>query len=329
MERLRQGSLETNPFEVIRKTERLIRKFPSFQEKVQLAIAGLSVKDSQARQIITDHYGMKYEEMGFCTKAFADTVAPQADNTDIGICATEFYMFIDILDDLVDDHSTSFNQKATYLEKARTILKGEVLKSEDPNAEAMICLTNDLRRRVAGFSISPDGVNVFIGRGLKTIDTLYREARKQSRIRNLVALAQVGRGCSEPLMELIHCKLGDASFFGPAGNLVSIGNILDDYWDVVKDKKKGKSTFLTISLPEKEMGGREIILRTLVNCRTHVLAINYVSRLFTRAMAPLGKDRQESVLAIALFAQIGVFKRRYESVKAFLSRKTLPNKTGI
>ena len=129
-------------------------------------------------------------------------------------------------------------------------------------------------------------------------------------------------------MELIHCKLGDTSFFCPAGSLVSIGNILDDYWDVVKDKKRGKSTFLTISLPEKEMGDREIILRTLVNYRTHALAINYVSRLFTRAMAPLGKDRQESVLAIALFAQIGVLKRRYESVKAFLSRKTLPNKTG-
>ena len=39
-------------------------------------------------------------------------------------------------------------------------------------------------------------------------------------------------------MELIHCKLGDASFFGPAGSLVSIGNILDDYWDVVKDKRE-------------------------------------------------------------------------------------------
>ena len=53
----------------------------------------------------------------FCTKLLLIQWPLKRIIPTCGIRATEFYMFIDILDDLVDDHSASFSQKATYLEK--------------------------------------------------------------------------------------------------------------------------------------------------------------------------------------------------------------------
>lgn len=305
-----------NPLETTRKTAKLLKEFPQFQRQVQPVIMSIAVQNASTLHVILDHYGTKYDEMGFCTKIFADMIHPESENTDIGICATEFYVFIDILDTAIDDSLCSFDQKVEILRKSQDILQdNQQENTKDVNLQAINTVVQDLRQRVVQLSNTPDGIEQFIKRSLGTIDALYREAKPQSQKRSLVRLADVGRKCAYPLMELINCKFGESIPCITAGNLVAIGNILDDYWDIVKDKKAGKKTFLTMLLPDKPMDDPEIIFRSLINIETHRLAAYYAFKLFSRAMEPIDKSWQEDALAIALFAQIGVFKRRFDSIK--------------
>lgn len=309
-----------NPLETTRKTAKLLREFPQFQRQVQPAIMSIAEQNASILHVILDHYGTKYDEMGFCTKIFADMIRPESENTDIGICATEFYVFIDILDSAIDGPLCSFDQKVEILKKSQDILRGnKEEKTEDIDLQAMNAVMQDLRQRVICLSNSPAGIEHFIKRSLGTIDALYREAKPHFQKRSLVRLAEVGRKCTYPLMELINCKFGESIPYITAGNLVAIGNILDDYWDIVKDKKAGKKTFLTMSLPDKPMNNPEIIFRSMINMGTHRLAAQYAFKLFSRAMEPIDKDWQEDALAIALFAQFGVFKRRFNSIKTSFS----------
>lgn len=309
-----------NPLETTSKTSKLLREFPQFQRQVQPVIMSIAEQNVNISHVILEHYGTKYDDMGFCTKIFADMIDPESENVDIGICATEFYVFIDILDSAIDDPLCPFDQKAEILKKSQDILQGNKEENiEDISLQVMNAVMQDLRQRVVHLSNTSDGIEQFIKRSLGTIDALYKEAKPQSQKRSLVRLADVGRKCAYPLMELINCKFGESIPYTTAGNLVAIGNILDDYWDIIKDKKAGKKTFLTMSLPDKPMNNPEIIFRSMINIETHRLAAYYGSKLFYRAMEPIDKSWQEDILAIALFAQIGVFKRRFNSIKTGFS----------
>lgn len=315
MERLRGNNLLANPIEITRKTKRLLREFPQFQKQVQPAMTSMK-SPSSAALVIANHYGAKYEEMGFCTKAFADVVNPKTDNTDIGICATEFYVFIDILDDMIDEQLYPSSQKASNIENARLILQGNNSQNtQDANLMAMNVVAQDLNNRVRELSQTTQGIRAFTKRGLETIDALYKETLPQSQKRSLVGLGNVGRKCAYPLMELINCKYGNSLPYISVGNLVGIGNIFDEYWDILKDQKTGKKTFLTMSLPERSISDPEIVVRSIFNIKTHWLASHYIGKLFLQSMRRLDKNGQEDAFSIAAFAQIGVLKRRYDYIK--------------
>lgn len=322
MERLRQKPLEINPIGVVKKTAHLEREYPLFKEKTERVILNNFSGNSLVSEVIQKHfgpeyrYGPQYTEMGYCTKAFADMICPTSDNTDIGICATEFYLFLDILDDAIDDPSKIFIEKAKMLTQARNLFSQKDTHCNTEEIQIMASLVQDMLQRVRNFSNSSDGVVAFANRSLETFDALYKEVHSStSEKRALITTAHVGRSCAYPLMELISGKFGASLPFKTVGNLVAIGNILDDYWDIIKDKNSNKQTFLTVDLPDKEMNNIEIILRSLRDIQTHQMAFAYGSKLFFQAMSPLEKEQQEEVLAVALFAQIGVLKRRYFSIK--------------
>lgn len=306
--------------ETARKTLRLAHNFPLFRRKAENAVLALGVKNSPEALAIQEHFGPsyrfgpQYSEMGYCTKAFADILHPNQDNTDIGIIATEFYVFLDRLDDTIDNPNCRREEKLSVLLTARDMLRGEEIADQNPNIQAMVLLTQDMRTRTAALSDTPDCVDKFAVKCEGTLDALFKETFPKSERRHLATTVNVGRKCAAPLMELITCKYGEPFPSPTAGNLVAIGNILDDYWDVIKDQNAQKSTFLTIALINKRMRSPEVIIRTLLELQMHKLAFFYGTKLLKKAMDPLSKERQEDVLAIAMFAQIGVFQRRYNSL---------------
>jgi len=304
-----------------KETLRLVRNFPSFRQKAEKAVLALGVKNSPGALQIQEHFGPsyrfgpQYSEMGYCTKAFADILHPDQDNTDIGIIATEFYVFLDRLDDTIDNPNCHQEGKLSVLQAARDMLHGEEITDQNPNMQAMALLAQDMKERITALSPTPDCADKFVVKCEDTLDALFKETLPKSQRRRLVTTVNVGRKCAAPLMELIACKYGEPFPSPTAENLVAIGNILDDYWDVVKDRDAQRATFLTMALENKQMRNPEVIIRTLLELQMHKLAFFYGTKLLKKAIDPLPIKWQEDVLAIAMFAQIGVFQRRYNSLK--------------
>ncbi len=308
-----------HPIESAKKTMDLLSKYPQFRKEAELIVKDLSSECPRINQIICSHfgpqyrYGPQYTEMGFCTLAFADIIEPYHDNKDIGICATEFYVALDILDDILDTGECDSLRERYLFEKSRQIFSGDLVRSDEPEICAMQAIVKDMRTRIQLFS-REDAIDSFTFQCMKLFDVMAGETRSQSQLRSIVTAVNVGRKCAYPLMELIRCKYGTTLPLNIAGNLVGIGNIMDDYWDVIKDAKVKKETFLTKSLSDAEISNIQIIAKVVGNLDAHRLALEYSRRLFLRVVSQTEPEFFDDILAIALFAQVGVFKRRYHSI---------------
>ena len=189
-----------------RETLRLVRNFPSFRQKAEKAVLALGIKNSPEALVIQEHFGPSYRfgpqygEMGYCTKAFADILRSDQDNTDIGIIATEFYVFLDRLDDTIDSPNFHQEGKLSVLQAARDMLRGEEITDQNPNMQAMVLLAQDMRERITALSPTPDCVDKFVVKCEDTLDALFKETLPKSQKRHLVTTVNVGRKCVAPLM---------------------------------------------------------------------------------------------------------------------------------
>ncbi len=172
-----------NLLETGKKTLRLIQEYPSFRRYVEPVILNIANDNAGVSEIIKEHFELKYHfgpqytEMGYCVKAFADIVRPESDNTDIGICASEFYLALDILDSTIDQRSITPIERTNTLESARKIYKGERIWTVNVDLQTMEAISQDMRKRVGDFSKTPDGVDTFTGRCLDLVDALYKETQ--------------------------------------------------------------------------------------------------------------------------------------------------------